>query len=96
MAGSQRPFWLMASLDPGALGSSHDGLGLLERVGHGLLQQHVLACLECLDGHLGVPVRRQRDINDLDTLVVDDVVEAVRMVGAAELAGHAPRRLRGP
>ena len=74
-----------SQLHAGAFGRSDDGLGVVERVGHGLLQEHVLAGLQGSDRHLTMTMRRQGDVDDLHVRVVDDVTEVARCCRDAEL-----------
>ncbi len=83
-------------------------LALLHRVGHRLLDEHVLARLVRADGVLGVHVVRQHDVHGVDVGVVGDAVVRVVRVQArlrhpvlrgqlaclVEIAAHEPRHAR--
>jgi hypothetical protein len=66
---------LVADLEvaPGAACRLDHPLALLDRVGHGLLDQHVLARLEGVDGDLRVRPQRHRDQHGVDILALEQL-----------------------
>ncbi len=56
----------------------------------------MLASREGRLGDVAVQMRRQRDVDDLDRIVGDDVTEVVRRRGDVELVGSCLRGLHGP
>ncbi len=74
----------------GGLAGGDHRLAVLDRVGHRLLDQHVLAGLVGADRVLGVHVVGQHDVHGVDVGVVGDAV--VRVVRVDAFVGHAVLR----
>ena len=72
--GAQRPFWLTASVTP-ALRLLDDGPRGGEILGERLLREHVLAARERSADQLDADVGMGRDVDDLDSRVVQQLVE---------------------
>ena len=73
--GAQRPFWFTASVNARAVGLLDDGPRGGEILGERLLREHVLAARERSADQLDADVRMGRDVDDLDSRVVQQLVE---------------------
>ena len=73
----------------GLLGEGDERVGILNQEGDRLLEQDVLARLDCQLGHLAVLRSRQTDVDAVDRRVVDQPLE-IGCPGGAELIGQRP------
>ena len=90
--------WLTPSLTPGLVAQPHHLDGLVEREGDGLLRQDPLDVrpLDRLADDAELLVGRERDVDDLDPLVVEQLLPGVVHRGDAALVRGGLRVRRRP